>query len=150
GAQTEADPDHYATSTRVRRDAKSFLPAAFSQSEHRHHVIGNQRGPRRFGNFAQVFQVARLWQVQASVTGNRLDDYPRDLLFIGRERGFDRVDVIERQYNRMLSERSRHPGAVRISERQCPRARFDEQRIGMPMIAAIELDDLIALRVAPR
>ena len=128
----------------------TLLRAAARQAESRHHLVKNQQRAVLRRYLPQKFQVARLGQIQSRVARHGFEDDARDLSGVGRERRAHRLLVIERQHHRMLRERRRHTRAVRIAKRQRARPRLHQQRIRMAVIAAVELDDFVALRETPR
>ena len=97
------------------------------------------------GDLAEEFQIARLRQIQAGVARHRLHDDARNLAWVRREGRLHGLRVVIRQDDRVLRESRRHAGAVGVAERQRAGAGLDQQRIGVAVIAAVELDDLVAL-----
>ena len=57
------------------------------------------------------------------------------------ERRFELLDVVVRQHQRVLHHLGRHAGAGRVAEGGQPRAGLDQQRVGVAVVAALELDD---------
>ena len=60
------------------------------------------------------------------------------------------LDVVEGKRDREAGERLRHAGAVGLAVRERAAAGVDEQRIDVAVIAAVELDDLVASGEAAR
>ena len=61
-----------------------------------------------------------------------------------------RVDIVIRQRNRVLGETGRNARRAGYAERQRARAGLDQQRVRMAVVAALELDDLVATGMAAR
>ena len=71
------------------------------------------------------------------------------------EEPLDRVEIVVAREQRVARGVRGHAGAGRHAERHRARSGLDQERIGVAVIAALELDDLVALgrtraRRAPR
>src|SRR5262249_46164274 len=89
-------------------------------------------------------EISGFRQIQAGVSRNRFDNYPRDLIRVRSKSLAHNVGIVKRQDNRVLSETSWNTRAIRISKRQRSGACPDQQRIRVSMITAVKLDDFIA------
>src|SRR5439155_10084918 len=86
----------------------------------------------------------------AHVPGNRFDDDRGDENAIGVEDAADRVEVVVGRDQRVGRRGARHAGAGRRPECQRAGAGFDEERIRMAVIAALELEKAVAPGGGPR
>src|SRR6266704_1132372 len=64
------------------------------------------------------------------------------MALVGLEGSFERLNVIEGHDYCVLGKCRGNTGAVRVAEGESAGTGFDQQRIGMAMVTAIELDDL--------
>ena len=78
------------------------------------------------------------------VAGDRLDDDAGDVPGVQRERFFELRDVVVLQHHGVLHHFGGHAGAGRVAESGEAGAGFHEQRVGMAVITAFELDDGVA------
>ena len=99
---------------------------------------------------AETFQEPGLRWDDAHVAGDRLGDDTGYLVWIRREVGFDRVEVVELRDQRVLREGGGDAGAVGHAVGHGAGARSHQQRVGVPVVAALELDDLVSVRESPR
>ena len=124
---------------------KPFLRAAPGQPEAGHDFIKNQERAIVLGDFAEEFQKARAGQVQPRIAGDGFDDDAGNLAGVRREGGLHRRDIIVRHHDGVLRERGGNARAVRMTEGQRPGTGTHKQGIHVPMIAAVEFDNLVAL-----
>ena len=87
---------------------------------------------------------------EVHVAGDRLDHHAGDRVAVLRERLLELRDVVVLEDERVLDDRLRNAGAGRVAEGRETRARLDEQRIGVAVVAALELDDHVAAGGAAR
>ena len=149
-AHGQSAADDLAETRQVGLDTETFLRPAPGKTKAGHHFIENQQRAVVCRDFSQEFKVARLGQIQTGVARHRFDDDAGDLSLVGFKRGFDGVGVVERHDNGVLRERRRHARAIRMTKGQRAGAGLDQQRIGMPVVAAVELDYFVALRESAR
>src|SRR5437870_813619 len=95
-------------------------------------------------NSPEMLQVSSLRNIKPGIARNRLQNNSGDLPKVGRESGSDTFDIIERQNDGVLSEGSRHSGAIWMTEGKRARPGFYQQRIHMAMVTTVELDNLVA------
>ena len=95
-------------------------------------------------------EVTWLGQIETGIRGNGFEDDPGDLVGIRREGGFHGFDLVERQADSVLRERSGNTGAVRMAEGQSARASFHEQGIDMAVVTTGKFNDLVTLGKAAR
>ena len=121
-----------------------------ADAEAGNHLVEDQQDAVARADVAQALQKARLRQHHAHVAGDRLDDQRGDLIGKRLAQPLDRRQVVVRGEQRVGGRRARDAGARRHAERRQARAGLHEKLIGVPVIAALELDDLLAPRVRPR
>ena len=100
---------------------------------------------------AELLQVALRGRHDPHIGGNRLDDHRGDRVAALGEQRPDRLGVVVRGGERVPCRALGHAGRARQAERRQSRsAAFGQQRVGMPVVAALELDDQVAARDAAR
>ena len=149
-ADGQSAADDFAEASQIGRDFKAVLRAAPGEAEAGHDFVEDQQCAIGFRDLTEKFQVARFRQIQAGIAGHGFDDDASDLILVRGECGFDGVDVIERQNDGVLREGGGNARAVGIAERERAGTGFDQKRIGVTVVAAVELDDFVALGEAPR
>ncbi len=101
--------------------------------------------------FAQRLQERGLRRDEIHVAGDRLDDHRRDLVaLLPSNARSSAMIVVVVEHERVHRRLGRHARRARLAERERARSRFHEQRIGVAVIAAFELDDLRAAGEAAR
>jgi hypothetical protein len=133
----------------VRPNAEAGLGAAHAKSETGHDFIKDQQRAVVRGQFAQELQEPGFRQIKAGIGGHWLEDHAGDLTGVRREGREHGRRIVERHDDGVLGERGWNTRAVRMPEGQRTRPRADQERVGMPMITAVELDDLIAVAYSP-
>src|SRR5205814_8162876 len=93
-------------------------------------------------DLAKEIEIARLGQIKPGIPRNRLQDDSGYLARIARIGKFHRCRIVKWQQDRVLSKGCGHARAVRLSKRERAGPGLDQQRINMPMITALKLDDL--------
>jgi hypothetical protein len=86
----------------------------------------------------------------AHIACHRLDDDGRDLVGILFEERFDRFEIVEDRHQRIGSRSGRDARRIGQAERGHAGTRLHQQHIGMAVVAALELDDLVPFGVRPR
>ncbi len=99
---------------------------------------------------AQPFQETILGQHYAHVTGHRLDDDSRDLVRVGVEKGLHRRQVVVWRCQGIASCGRRHARAVGQTQGGYAGTGPHQQHVGVAVVAALELHDLVASGVSPR
>ena len=116
----------------------------------RHHLVEDQHGAMAVAHRAQARQELRARHDEVHVADDRLDDDARDALAVGAKRGLDRREIVERKHDGFVGDGGRHARRRRRAERERARARLHEQAVAVSVVAAFELHDLAAARVAAR
>src|SRR4030095_5115096 len=107
------------------------------------HLVKNQKRIVAGAFLAEDRQKVFSRKIKTRVGWNRLDDHRRDFIFVFLKRFSQQLGVVERQRDRELSKRRCNTGAARLAVRERAAPYFYQERIRMPMITAVELDDLI-------
>ena len=94
--------------------------------------------------------VSVFWQDDAHVSGDGLDDYRGDALTVLREYSFKLVRVVVTAGQRRLRRSARDARTVGLARGRKAGAGFDEHRIGMSVVAALEFHNKFAPREAAR
>ncbi|KAF1852355.1 hypothetical protein Lal_00037083 [Lupinus albus] len=149
GAATEsghrqAAADHLAQRRQVGNDAVQFLGAATCHAEARHHFIEDQDGAVFGTQAAHGAQEFIRSTHQVHVARHRFHDHAGNLVAGILEGLFQLGGVVVVQHQGVLGEVFRHPGRGRIAEGQQAAAGLHQQGIGVAVVAAFELDDLVA------
>ena len=84
------------------------------------------------------------------VAGDRLDDHSGDVRADLRKGLLNLTEIVVGQGHGLRRQRRRHAGRGGHAQRQRPGAGLDQQRIGMAVVATLELDDLVAAGAATR
>ncbi|MNS62408.1 hypothetical protein D3C72_954670 [compost metagenome] len=87
---------------------------------------------------------------EVHVAGDRLDHQAGDVLAVQREGLFELLQVVVLEHQRVLHHLGRHAGRGRVAEGGQARAGLHQQRVGMAVVAAFELDDGLAAGGAAR
>ncbi len=113
-----------------------------------HHLVEDEHGAVLVADLAQAFEESGHGRDAVHVAGDRLDDDAGDLAADLGEGLAHLLQVVVGQRDGQLGEGRRHAGGARHAECQCARAGLDQERVDMAVVAALELDDLVATRVA--
>ena len=81
---------------------------------------------------------------EAVVRGNGLDGDDRDLVFVGGHALLQRLEVVERQDQGFTGVGLGHPCRGGRAKGGQTAARLHQQGVGMPVVAAVELDNLVS------
>ena len=92
--------------------------------------------------------LARFHQIH--VARNRLQNHAGDLLAKLLKTGFQAAYIVIRQHDGVLREIGRHARRAGVGKGEQAAARFHQQAVGMPVVAAFKLHNLVAPRVATR
>ncbi len=144
GGQPAADD--LAEAGQVGLDAVARLGAAPVHAEPGHDLVENQHDPERAGEFAQTLEVTGCRRDDPHVAGDGLDDQSGDFRATILQQPLDGGGVVERNHVRQLGQRLRHSGTARQTERHHARTRVDQKRIDVTVVAAFDLDHLVAAR----
>ena len=156
GRQRHAAADHLAEHADVGREAGNRLGVdALRAAERRRE---SRSSPRRTPAARRAACTARgsacmngsAGAHEVHVAGDRLDHHAGDLVAVQRERLLELREVVVFEHQRVLHHLGRHAGAGRVAEGREARAGLDQQRVGMAVVAAFELDRCLLRPVAPR
>src|SRR5581483_4240082 len=130
--------------------AVPLLRTAARDAEAGDHLVEDEQRARGVAERAQRLEKAVDRRDDAHVPGDRLDDDRREPLAVAHDRLGCRVDVVVGADDRVARDGARHARRRRDSEGREARAGAREQRVGMAVVAAGELEDPVALREAAR
>ncbi len=150
GAYRHAATDDLAQAGQIRGHVVVLLRATQGDAEAGHHLVDDQQRAILIAQFAQALQEARLRRNAVHVAGHRFDDDTGDLLRILGEGGAYRRQIVVLAGQGMFGEVGRNARRVRLTEGQGAGTGLDQQVVGVAMVAAFELDDLIAPGEATR
>ena len=142
GADRQPAADHLPERRQIRRDPVERLRAARVHAEAGHDLVEDEQRAVRGGELAQPLEEARGREHEPHVPDDRLEDHGRDLVVALRRALLDRVEVVERRGERVGDRARRHARRVGQAERRDARSRLHEEEVGVPVVAADELDDL--------
>ena len=143
-ADREPASDDLAQAREIGPDSVARLRASPRDAEAGDHLVEDEQRAVAGAEVAQASEKARRGRDHTHVAGHWLHDERRDTPGMGFERGLDRREVVERHGQGQRGQGRRHPQAVGHAEGRAARARLDEQAVGMPVIAPVELDDDVA------
>ena len=147
-ADRQSSPDNLAQAGEVGADAGQGLPAAVCKTESGDHLVEDQKRAVLSRDFPQGFEESRARRHDPHVSGDRLDNDAGDLLPETGEYFANGVGIVEWNRNREFGQGSGDSRAPRDPERGDAGTRLDQQRVGMAVVAANELDDLFPARPA--
>ena len=150
GADRQPAADDLAEARQIGNDAAPALRAAGTDAESGDHFVEDQQDAVARADLAQALQKPRLRQHHAHVAGDRLDDERGDLIGERFAEPLDRRHVVIGGEQRVGCRGARDARAGRHAERRQARPGLHEKLIAVPVIAALELDDLLAPRVRAR
>ena len=99
---------------------------------------------------AQQLEKPGRGQHQVHVARHGLDDDPGDLRALPFEHAAQLAHIVVVQYQRLCRRFLGHARRARMAEGEGAGAGFHQQRVGMPVVAAFELDDQLAAGEAAR
>ena len=146
----QAAADDFAEAGEVGGDLLQLLHAATGEAEAGHDLVEDEQGIVGGGYLADVLEVPGIGLDEADVADVRLEDDAGDLAGVGREGGIERGGVVEGKDDCLARKRRGDAGTVRMAVGKRAGAGLDEQRVTVPVVAAGELDDLVALGEAAR
>jgi hypothetical protein len=144
GRRRQAATHDLAERDEISGDAVASLRSRPPDTKPRHHLVENEERTVRFAPRAEAFEKACLRRDAAHVAGDRLDDDRRNLLGVRVEQRVHRSEVVEGGRQRVRGHPRWDAGAVRHAERCQTRSGPNEESVGVAVIAARELDDLVA------
>ena len=144
GREREAAAHDLPQDRQVRRDAEALLRTAARDAEARDHLVEDEQRARGVRQRAERVEEAGLGRDDAHVPGDRLDEDRGEALAVARDRLRCRLHVVVGADDRVLGRPRRHTRAGRDRQRREPRAGARQQCVGVPVVAAGELDDAVA------
>ena len=143
-ADGKSAADDLAEGRQVWHDVVECLSAAPGDAKPGHYLVEYQDAAVPASEFAQPFQISWHGRYATHVTGDRFEDHRGDLLRVSGEGLADGFEIVERQGQRLRGNGFWNTRAVGNAERQNPGSCLDEQRVGVTVVAAVELDDEIS------
>lgn len=155
GRRRHAAADDLAQAGEVGGDAVERLSATQPHAEAAHHFVENQHRAVRGAQLAQRLQEVARAAHEIHVAGDRLDDHRGDFAALTGKELAQLLDIVVLQHERVARDFGRHAGrrrciARRIRKREQAGAGLHEQAVGMAVVAAFELHDLVAACEAAR
>ena len=141
GRDRQAAADHFAQYRHVGFDAVNRLCAAECHAEARHHLIEHQYRAMLRAQPAHGLQEFRRRTQQVHVAGDRLDDDCSDGRAHLREHLLQLLAVVVVEHHRVLREVGWYAARGWVAEGEQAAASLHQQRVGVTVIAAFELDD---------
>ena len=132
----------------VGNDAVIPLGTRKSKSKARDHLVENQQRPDLCGQVAEHLQKTRCGQDNTHVRRHRLDHDGRQPIPPFRKDALHRFGVVVRNDDCVLRIIRRDAGAIGLRSCQKPGPGLHEESVGMSVIAAFELKDVVASREA--
>ena len=148
GAHGHAAADDLAEGGQVWRDAAPALCPRQRHPKARHHLVEDQHGAILGAQLAQPFQETGLRHHQVHVAGNGLDDQAGHIIRVLLEQAANTVQIVVAGDERVLDHVLGHAGRAGVAEGQRTAARLHQQAVCRAVVAALELDDAVAARVA--
>ena len=142
--------DDFAHGGQIGRDAVHRLRAAQRHAKACHHFVVNQHAAVLRGDLAQRVHkfLARFHQIH--VARNRLQNHAGDLLAKLLKTGFQAAYVVIWQHDGVLRKIRRHARRAGVGKGEQAAARFYQQAVRMPVVAAFKFHDFVAVGVAAR
>ena len=153
--QRHATADDLAEDAHVGHEARdqlgvNALCTAQRHAKPGHHFVEHQQRAVLRAQLAQPGHEGHAGAHEIHVAGDRFDHHAGQFRPVLGEAGFQLCQVVVFQDQRVLDDFGRHAGARRVAEGGQARAGLDQQRIGVAVVAAFELDELAAAGGAAR
>ena len=142
--------DDFAHRGHVGRDAVQRLRAAQRHTEACHHLVVNQYCAVLCGGLAQGLDEFGAGTHQVHIARDGFQNHAGNLAGEFVKGLFQCVNVVIRQDDGVLRQIGGNACGTGIAEGEQARTSFDQQAIGVAVIAAFEFDDFVAPRVAAR
>mmetsp|Transcript_508 Transcript_508/g.1557 ORF Transcript_508/g.1557 Transcript_508/m.1557 type:complete len:443 (+) Transcript_508:800-2128(+) len=149
GAHGEPPADHLAHGGEVRGDAPVLLRAAVGDAEAGHHLVKHEHRAVLGAQVAEALEELLVRDDEARVAHDGLEDDARDLVLVVLEDGLHGGEVVVARAQRGLGGALGHAGRVGQAEGGHAGARLHEEGVRVAVVAALELDHLVAPRVGP-
>src|SRR5262245_49367587 len=150
GADRKPAADDLPEHRQLGVDPEPLLRAAAGDPEAGDHLVEDEQRPRGVAQLAQGLEEPGRRRDDAHVPGDRLDDHAREALAVALEGTGGGDNIVVRRDDRVRGGAGRHARGRRDAERRGPGACLGEQRVGVPVVAAGELQDPVALRRSAR
>ncbi len=147
-AHGEAAADDLAQGGQVGGDLEPGLGAAEGHAEAGDDLVEDEQGAVLVAESAQAFQEAGLGEHAAHVAGHGLHDDAGHLVAEGFEQVFGRLEVVVRGEEGVADHVAGHPGRPGDGQGGHARAGRGQKTVVVAVVAALELDDLVASGVA--
>mmetsp|Transcript_34298 Transcript_34298/g.85468 ORF Transcript_34298/g.85468 Transcript_34298/m.85468 type:complete len:348 (-) Transcript_34298:500-1543(-) len=147
-AHGEAAADDLAHGGEIGGHAKVLLRAAVGDAEAGHHLVEAEQRAVLERERAQPLKEGLVGRDEAGVPDDGLEHHAADLARVRLEERLDRREVVVLCAEGHLGRARGNAGRVGQTERRNARARLHEERVGVAVVAALELDQLLAPRVS--
>ena len=147
-ADRHARADDLAERGQIRRHAEVSLCAVGREAESGDDLVENQHRAVPVAEIPQSLQEAVRRKHRAHVRTDRLDDNRGDVAAALVKPRADAVQIVVLRRQRVLRVVRRYAERIRHARRHDTRAGAHEQSVGVAVIAAVELDDLVPSGVA--
>ncbi len=149
GGQRHAPANDLAHHRHVRLKARdgfgvNALRATQGDAETGHHLIKHQQGAVLGAQFATTFDKRHTGTHKVHVAADRLHHQAGDVVALGGKSGFELLNVVVFQHHGVLHHLGRDTGTGGVAKGGQAGAGFDQQRVGMAVVAALKFDELAA------
>jgi len=144
-ADGEASADNFAEGDEVGGEVVELAGAAEGYAEAGHYFVGDEQGAFAGGDGSQAGEIAGGWRDAAGVADDGLEDDGGDGARMGGEGGFDCVEVVVGQGEGEAGDFFGDSGGTGDAEGGDAGAGFDEEAVGVAVVAALEFDDDFAV-----
>jgi len=145
GAHRHAAANDFAQANKVGPDAIAPHGAVRRHPEARHHLIDNQQCAVLVAAFPQGFEKSRRWRDAAHIARHRFDDDTGHLLADLTEGFTHTTAVVVGEGHGVIGQRLGHAGGAGHAQGQGAGTGFYQQGVGVAVVAAFKLDDLVAV-----
>ena len=134
----------------VRRHPVELLGSSARDAEARDDLVEDEQGARGVAERAQRLEEARRRRHDAHVPGDRLDDDRGEAFAVALDRSRRRIGVVVRGDDGVAGRAARDSRRGRQPERHEAGTGLGEERVGVAVVAARELEDAVATSRAAR
>lgn len=143
GAHGQAAADDFAEAGEVGDDTEDGLGPAGGEAEAGHDFVGDEEGAVVGAEGAEAFEEAGFGQVETGVGGDEFEDDGGEGLAFALEEGFEGLEIVEGQDEGVSGEVGGDARAVGLAEGECAGAGFDQEGVSVPVVTAVELEDVV-------
>ena len=143
GAHRHSAADDLAEGDQIGPHAEVRLGAAGGQAEAGDHLVEDKQGAVLVAQGPQSRQEAGGGADHAHVGGHRLHDHRRHLAGVLLQQGLHAGQIVELGGEGVPGRPHRHAGAAGVAPRQSGGAGVDQHTVGVAVVAALELDELV-------